>query len=204
MKGRPVLSLFMLLLIIALACNLPAGEQNGLNRPGDTSAIQEGEPDQEPMPPQALPPDTGDSSQQCAYQWASQALPELSEKLQDDFDEAGMKHIRVRAEAFGENCILPDGRVGGFLVMQTDLRFTVGVADIHDYPSLATQVREILRIIFGMPLEQFPGPNKGYIGISFSDLNGASMNLWFPRQVAEQAVQENLDGAALIEWLRSR
>ena len=118
------------------------------------------------------------------------------------FAQAGKTNLQVVAEAYGENCVHADGSVASFSVMETDLKFVLNVDDLADSTDLADQAHEILRIVAGIPQEQFPGPNPGYIGISFQDANGDQQNYWFPKQTGVAAFQTGLEGEALLQVLQ--
>ena len=141
---------------------------------------------------------------QCAYVRASEPLPDLSEELQAMVHEAGLKEVRVHAEAFGEKCITPDGSSGPLLIKQTDVRFAVRVVSIRDPNEMTQQVKEIIRFLSGFSAEKFPGPVPGNIAVAFQDDHGDAFNLWFNNELAQEALQQELEGEAFVEALKHR
>jgi len=139
---------------------------------------------------------------QCAYVWASEPLPDLSEELQAMAHEVGLKEVRVRAEAFGEKCITSEGSSGPLLIKQTDVRFAVRVVSIRDPDEMSQQVKEIIRFLAGFSAEKFPGPVPGNIAIGFQDDHGDVFNLWFNNELAQEALRQELEGEAFLEALK--
>jgi hypothetical protein len=137
----------------------------------------------------------------CANQWATQALPEISDKLLQAFKDSGLNDIKVRAEAYGENCVdSGSGKVRSFSTLETDFRISLPVTDLADQQALGAAIEQILPILDQFPVGSVPGPQPGYIGIGFTHGNG-TLNLWFMRIDAAAARMKGLTGADLFRAL---
>ena len=108
------------------------------------------------------PPDT----QNCGYQWAYQDLPELSSSFQGSL-QALQPEAQATAFAFGENCILPDGSIGGFLPMETDFNITLQVGDLNNESDLGDWIVKVMQVITEIPPEQIVGPRPGRVSLTF-------------------------------------
>lgn len=200
----PVISLWIVWML--LACNLP---YSLLAAPDDdavpTDSLMPGEVGGGILAPDASPGQADVPTEQpCGYIWASQPLPEVSHEIQIMLEEAGVENARVNAEAFGENCVQADGQVVRFLVMQTDIRILLGVESISDVESLGELAAHVLPVLLGIPQQDLPGPNEGYIGLQFSDSTGQVLNIWLPKQTIRDVMKNQLDGSALIEKLQQK
>ncbi|MDP2976344.1 MAG: hypothetical protein Q8N45_09065 [Anaerolineales bacterium] len=138
---------------------------------------------------------------QCAYVWARQELPELSAQVQQAFDEAGMTGVTARAGAYGENCVDAQGKVVSFSTMETDFYVTAEVTDLTDNENLGNILEDVLIVLDKFPAEKTPGPQPGYIGITFQ-AGDQAMHLWFTETQGIQARRQGLHGAALLKALR--
>lgn len=146
-----LLLVFVTLIALTALCNFPR-------------AIPPPEPTAFPLTKiQTDTPTTGP----CGFAWATQSLPELSEQLLARLNEAGLPVAAARAEAYGENCVYSDGTVARFAAMQTDYRVTLAVETLTDAETLGSLLEQTLEIIDGFPVGETPGPNPGYIGITF-------------------------------------
>lgn len=110
----------------------------------------------------SAPPDI----QNCGYQWAYQDLPELSSSFQQSL-QALQPEAQATVFAFGENCILSDGSVGGFLPMETDFNITLQVSDLSNESNLGEWIMKVMQVITAIPPEQIVGPRPGRISLSF-------------------------------------
>jgi hypothetical protein len=190
-----LISLFTLWLT---ACSAAAKKPDG--SPTVTPNPSTATPEVETPTPTLEPVETADSSTPCAYQWATQDLPEISDQLLQAFKKAGLNDAKVRAEAYGENCVMGSGKVRSFSTMETDFRISVGVADLADQQALGAVMEQILLILDQYPVGSVPGPQPGYIGIEFTD-GGSPLKLWFKRTDADAARQKGLLGAGLFRAL---
>lgn len=140
---------------------------------------------------------------QCAYVWARQELPELSAQVQQAFDEAGMTGVTARAGAYGENCVDAQGKVVSFSTMETDFYVTVEVTDLTDDENPGNILEDLLIVLDGFPPDETPGPQPGYIGVTFQ-AGDDLLNLWFSVTAGEDARKQGLHGSALFEALRGK
>lgn len=175
-----------LLLLLCLAMLLPSCASSG-----DSNATP-------------TPTSTGESEYvQCAWRWATESLPDLSIDVQTAMDSAGLTGISARAEAYGENCITGDGSVDHFATMETDFRVRVKVDSLTDTADLGNLLEQILVVLDQFPPGKTPGPQPGYIGITFTD-NKTELNLWFTVLDSDSARARGLQGVDLYNELTNR
>jgi len=146
---------------------------------------------------------TADTTQ-CGYQWATQPLPEVTQKLQDRLAKADLPAMDVRAGAYGENCVLSDGSIDHFAAKQTDLYFTVTVADTADEQALSDLTEKIITFVEKIPANTLLGPNEGYIQINFTSHPAGMLSLWFQASAGRAAIDQGLHGADLLAKLLNR
>jgi hypothetical protein len=152
--------------------------------------------------PVTATPGTQAGFTECAWTWDTQPLPDLSADLQSALETAGLTGVTASAEAYGENCITGTGIVDHFTAMETDFRITVQVASLNDRQALGTLLEKILGTLDGFPPESTPGPNAGYIGVTFV-VGNEELWLWFPVADGESARALGLGGAALLDKLQN-
>jgi hypothetical protein len=140
----------------------------------------------------------------CAYIWASQSLPEESRQIEQLLNQAGMRNVRVVAEAYGENCVTAEGQIIRFAVMQTDIRLFINVQNLSDQAELGNLTRNLLKIITDIPVTDLPGSQPGYIGIQFISEQEEVLNLWFRRDVAVELLQAGVEGEELLQKLQRK
>jgi hypothetical protein len=176
---RRIRILFFCLLLTA--CNLPASTPN-----------------------QATAPATEPPDQPCAFQWATRSLPELSDRVQQAVQAAGLEGVTGHAEAYGEACSTGNPKLTpSFGAMETDYRFTLKVASLDDRDALGERLERILAILDGFPVGTTPGPQPGYVGVSFVAPQD-TLNLWFRRVDSQNALAQGLHGAALLDALTNK
>ncbi|MEZ0396327.1 MAG: hypothetical protein ABWK53_07880 [Anaerolineales bacterium] len=162
-------------------------------------------PTQSATPVPSPTPSATLSYTQCAWNWATQPLPELSADLEDALQGVIAFPLEARAEAFGENCL--DGRtnaVAYFAARETDFYITVHVEDLTDRERLGELAESILLVLLnGFPVQATPGPQPGIIALTFAAQAG-ELRLRFPWPEAEAALGEALHGAALLDALENR
>ena len=130
-----------------------------------------------------LPPDTetqvtsaSPNPQNCGYQWAYQDMPELSNSFHQSL-QALQPEAQGNAYIFGENCILSDGSIGGFLAKETDFNITLRVSDLNDEEDLGKWIVNVMQIITAIPPEQIVGPAPGRVFLVFqSDSDQKAIN----------------------------
>ena len=190
---RNLIKLSVLLLFLLNACNFPE--------------VNDPVPDLTVVPDTELAPLTGTPSPdqtfpECGYAWARQPLDDLSR----DFKQVLMEvqpQADGRAEAYGENCINNQGEAVRFLAMETDFYVTIKVQDLEDKQALGDLVEEVLGVVAEFPVEQTPGPQPGYVGITF-EASGDELRLWFTQRDAEAALEKGLRGEELFIALQSK
>jgi hypothetical protein len=153
---------FLFWTLILCAC-YPSGlsvetpSPTALNNPSPTPP-----PTVLPESPTPVPPS---NPQDCGYQWAQQALPELSSSFQQSI-QALQPEAQAYAFAFGENCVHTDGSAT-FLPMETDFKITLQVADPTDTAALGGWIVNVMQVIQAIPPDQIVGPQPGRVTISF-------------------------------------
>ena len=184
MKKLP--SLFLTLLLVA--CDLP---------------VRLLVPTFSPSPVPTIVTDTP-TYEQCAFNWATHALPELSTQVQRAMEAAGLTGINAIAEAYGEDCIgTSTGQAVSFSTMETDFRITAQVKDLTDRERLGALLEHVLLVLDGFPADQTPGPQPGYIGVTFQAGEDAT-RVWFTVRAGEAARKQDLHGAALLDALQNK
>jgi len=183
----------VLLLFLFSACNFP-----GLTEPvPDLTFV----PDTEVVPVTDTPP-PDQAFSECGYAWAREPLDELSNR----FVEA-IKGVQPQAhgfaEAYGENCINNQGEVVRFLAMETDFHVTLQVQDLEDKAALGDLVEQVLGVVSQFPVEETPGPQPGYVGITFEGPED-ELRLWFTQRDAEDALENGMRGVELFNALQSK
>lgn len=121
------------------------------------------------QPPDGPVTEAPPGTQQCAYQWAYQDLPELSSSFLQSIRDLQLEAQAV-AFAFGENCVYADGSAT-FLPMETDFNVTLQAGDLADHAELGEWIVKVMQIIEAIPPEQIQGPRPGRVSIIF-EANG--------------------------------
>jgi hypothetical protein len=181
----------LLLLFLFSACNYPAQ--------GGSAPDLTGVPVTAPAPETDTPPQD-DSSTECGFVWARESLPELSQEFDAALKEA-LPQASGYAEAYGENCITNQGEVVRFLAMETDFYATLTVENLEDKQALGKFAEQVLSVLAGFPVGSTPGPQPGYVGITFQS-PGDELRLWFTRRDAEAALENGLRGEELFNALQ--
>jgi hypothetical protein len=138
---------------------------------------------------------------QCGYNWASQYLPNESEKLQNALSAAGVRFTSARAKAFGETCT--DSvtlKIVGFSTMETDFEIALPISDLNNTAEMGDTASLVLQTIFSFPVDAFPGSNPGYVGLTFQSPDG-DQNLWFQISLVKNSVLGGMKGSDLYNLL---
>jgi hypothetical protein len=142
--------------------------------------------------------------EQCYFNWATEALPELSAQVEGALRAAGLPLIAARAEAYGENCYGDQSdEILYFAAMETDFRVTLEAADLDDRAALGDLLETTLAVLDGFPPGATPGPQPGYIGVTLQ-AGDEVLNLWFTVTDGESARALGLRGEALLDELIER
>ena len=182
------------ILIISLlsACNFPG---TGVSAHPSETTVEAGVQ-------QTVEPTQDYESTDCGFMWASNPLPELS----GDFDKA-LKQVQPQAsgyaEAYGENCIDNEGNVVRFLTKETDFHITLKVNNLEDKQALGELIEQVLAVVAKFPKEETPGPQPGYVGITF-EAPTDELRLWFTQMDAETAIESGAKGEALFNALQPK
>lgn len=141
------------------------------------------------------------ASKPCSLNWATQSLPDLSAQVQSAMETARLSNLRVIAEAYGEDCLDPQSnQVVSFTAMETDYLVTAQVKDLTARDQMGNLLESILMVIDDFPIGRTPGPQPGYIGVTFQ-AGDAELRLWFSRTDGVAARTQGLHGATLLEKL---
>ena len=179
----------LLLIFLLCACTLPV--QSTL----DPTVV----PEATPIQATDTPSQESDSTN-CAFVWARSPLPELSK----EFDMAlkdSLPRASGSADAYGENCVNGQGEVVRFLAMETDYYVTLQVDSLEDHGELGNLIEQALNVLDQFPVKETPGPQPGYVGITF-EASGGLVLLWFTRLDAQAAMDNGLRGEDLYLALR--
>ena len=142
--------------------------------------------------------------QNCAFSWASQPLPELSAQVQSAIDAARLTGVKATAEAYGENCYdSQTNKPVSFATLETDFRISATVNDLTNKDELGNLLERILIVLDGFPVGKIPGPEPGYISISFH-VRSEELNLMFMVSAGKSARAQGLHGAALFDELNKK
>jgi hypothetical protein len=147
-------------------------------------------------------PSQNDQSVDCAFIWAKKPLPNLSESFDQTLKEA-LPNAGGYAEAYGENCVTETGEIARFLAMETDFHITLSVEDLEDQQMLGNLIEDVMTVLSAFPTEDIPGPQPGYIGLTFETPND-SIRLWIMRTDIEAALERGLQGEKLFTTLQNK
>jgi hypothetical protein len=173
----------VLLPVLLLACNLPIFIAHTATPPVKT--------------------DTPNADELCAFVEARKNLDEVTKQFTSKLKDAGIPIDSARAEAYGENCIAEDGHVVRFAARETDFYVTIIVTNLTDETQLGDLLEKTLAVIDQFPVGQTPGPNPGYIGITYK-AGEQVQNLWFTRNQADDFRKQGLKGADLYHKLLTK
>ena len=161
-------------------------------------------PSTEPLTPTAFvtpTPTAALAPTDCIWNWNTRPLDDLSRQVQTALESVDVTGATASAVAFGEDCIDPhSGEVKRFATMETDFHFTLPTSDLEDLDELGHLAETVLEVLDSFPTESTPGPQPGYVGLTFV-ADGETLHLWFKVTRADEARQQGLHGAALLEAL---
>jgi hypothetical protein len=138
--------------------------------------------------------------QDCGYQWAQQALPELSDQFLQSI-QALQPDAQGYAFVFGENCVHADG-TATFLPMETDFNVTFQSSDLTDETTLGEWIVKTMQVIENIPPDQIVGPRPGRVGIIFES-NGERQGVIFYID-QYRALPAGLSNAEIYQSLKSQ
>jgi len=137
--------------------------------------------------------------QDCGYQWAYGDLPELSSSFQGAI-RALQPEATASAYAFGENCILSDGSVAGFIPMETDFNISLQVDDLANEAVLGRWIVQVMQVIESIPADQIAGPRPGRVSIVFQSSTAQSVINFYINQYRD--LPAGLNHTEIYEALR--
>ena len=143
---------------------------------------------------------TAPEPQNCGYQWANKDLPELSSSFQASI-QALQPGAPASAYAFGENCMLSDGSIGGFSAMETDFNVTLQVGDLTDESALGEWIVKVMQVILNIPQDQIVGPRPGRVSLIFQSGNDQKIINFYVNQY--QNLPAGLSGAEIYQALQT-
>jgi hypothetical protein len=159
---RRFLALLILLALVPVACaslNLATPDNSGTAQFVATPATSI-------VVSPAITIEITPTSDNCAFVWASQELPDLSQKVAQAL-QAVDPNITGSAYAYGENCVYGDGH-STFGAMETDFRVKITVQDIKDENSLGNWIARGMDVITKLPPDQLSGPQPGRVEFAFT------------------------------------
>ncbi len=127
----------------------------------------------------------------CAFMWAHQDLPEITNAAQAAFNKAKLDNINViRADAYGETC------GSRFMAMTTDFYLSAEVDNFRDTEAIGDIIRDAYNMLLALDVE-LPA-RHGYLDIEFT-ANGEPKRFRAMFSQIKSAVESEATGAALIK-----
>ncbi len=131
----------------------------------------------------------------CAFVWATQDAPELTDKL-----NAAVQGLNPNASAnanlFGENCVYADGHAT-FGVMETDFYVRLPADDLSNEETLGNWMAQVMAVIFQIPREEIQG-NYGFVEFTFEKSGTESLSV----RVDIRRFMDEAQGKSGIELFR--
>ncbi|MBN8594044.1 MAG: hypothetical protein J0M33_19980 [Anaerolineae bacterium] len=139
---------------------------------------------------------------QCAWQWASEPLPEMTQQVQDWLTEAEFR-AGVFAEAYGENCL--DYRSGTpavayFAAMTTDFHLNIYSLTLTNAPALAESYMKAYELLVEFSAEADLPARLGYLTVTFN-APGYFTTVRAMFSEVEALLDNGLTGQSLLEAL---
>jgi hypothetical protein len=139
---------------------------------------------------------TGD----CYYVEASNALPESAAAVRLAVEGAGVALQEVTVQGQGENYVCPNANTSQFGVRASFVTVTFQLKVVNDTEQLGAAAGEILDALNGLTQEQLPNWSSGQV-ILIAAANGDQVKLEFPGSHGLSLREQGLTGAALWEGL---
>jgi hypothetical protein len=177
----------LLVICMLSACNFPGLIQAAPN----PSSNEETEP-----------PSQDYGSGECAFMWANKLLPDLSEQFNQAL-KAVESDAEGYAQAYGENCVTGTGEVVSFHVMETDFYITLKVESLDDHQILGEWIEKVIGVLADFPVDETPGPQPGYVGITF-ETSEDSLRLWVTQTEVESALESGKRGEELFNAIQAQ
>lgn len=152
--------------------------------------------------PEMVEPSQESDSGECAFMWANKPLPELSDELNQALQEK-LPEAEGYAQAYGENCVTAEGDVVRFHAMETDYYLTITVKSLEDKRTLGKLVEDVMKVLAQFPTDGTPGPQPGYISITFQAPNDSFL-LRVMRTEVESTLESGIRGEELFNALQEK
>lgn len=133
----------------------------------------------------------------CAYVEAYQPVPDVSVQVDKAVKELDPR-ASGRAQAYGENCVYPDGH-GNFSAMETDFYLSIHVADLTDDKELGTWIAKAMKALAPFAPGVVPGPESGFVEFTFK--SGDVQRIWRVPIDRYKQLPPGLSGAELLKAL---
>jgi len=151
----------------------------------------------EEVPSFGLPPaDT--SPAPCAYVWAQQDLPEISQRFNADLQKL-IPEATGGAYAFGEDCVHEDGS-RTFGAMETDFTVDIPVSDLTDDAALGVYLERLIPFLSAYPTDGLPA-RLNRIDVRFTISEQEFRYVRFELIAGVTAYEQGLRGAELLREL---
>ncbi|NOY98077.1 MAG: hypothetical protein GXP40_02590 [Chloroflexi bacterium] len=151
--------------------------------------------------PDTPPADVPSTQPPCYFVWARQPLPELSGQVQQAVQSI-QPQAAARAEAYGENCVDENGDIVYFAAKETDFYVTLEVDGLKDESALGERLEDVLTALEAFPSDETPGPQPGYISVTFQSAEEA-LRLRFTEIQVIEFRQQGLRGVDLFKALKN-
>jgi hypothetical protein len=109
----------------------------------------------------------------CAYVWAHQGAPELTQKIDTAVHDLNPA-ANANADLFGEDCVYTDGR-STFGAMETDFYVHLPADDLTNEEAFGNWVAQVMQTVIQTPREEIQG-NYGFV------------EFWFEKSDAEHVI----------------
>jgi hypothetical protein len=133
---------------------------------------------------------------ECGFVWAREPLAELSKEFDDGAESSAAAGERL-CRSLWRKLPQQQGEVVRFLAMETDFYVTLEVKDLEDKRVLGELIEQVLGVVSEFPVEETPGPQPGYVGITF-EAPSDELRLWFTQLKAQAAIDNGLRGEELF------
>lgn len=136
----------------------------------------------------------------CAFIWAYQDAPELTEKLNAQI-VALVPDASANVRYFGEDCVYADGH-STFSAFETDFYIRFKVADFSDNEAFGNWIAKGMGIVTQIPKEEIQG-SFGFVEFWFQKSESEQLIVRVPiRKYLDEG--HGLTGAALLDYFIER
>jgi hypothetical protein len=124
---------------------------------------------------------------QCAYVWAYQDIPTLTDELTTSL-RSFIPSAEALVQAFGEDCVYEDGQKV-FTPLETDFYVRLHVTDLKDEEALGNWILQIIPRVLRLRADQIQGPQLGFVEFTFIQSETEKIIVRVPiQQFREQGV----------------